>query len=136
MLVSDQRSVVIIENSAGDRRLIAEAFRDLEPGFSLKFLTHEEFAVSMGKQPPELPALIIVGFSPRGDSLKLLEQLKSHTLLKSIPVFVMMETVNETVARALHARQIDFTIKPVSYLSWVEVLRRILSIALLPTEPD
>ena len=93
--VSGARNILIIEDNAGDVRLMREALREMQPPVSMHAVADAEEALEFLRQRGKYhnapkPHLILLDFNlPKSDSRELLRNIKEDEELRLIPIAVL-----------------------------------------------
>ncbi|HEY6293753.1 MAG TPA: response regulator [Terriglobia bacterium] len=129
---SEIADILLVEDNPGDVRLIREAFKDskvpnrlhvAENGVeALKFLRYQG-----GRAGVPRPDLILLDWNlPKKSGRELLEEVKSDSDLRTIPIVVLTTSKSEediVKAYGLHAN--CYITKPVDFVNLSEVLKSI-----------
>jgi CheY-like chemotaxis protein len=128
-------TIVVADDDADDRLLIADAFQEARLANPVSFVTDGEelleylrgegkFAARAGKP---LPGLILLDLNmPRMDGRRVLMELKASPELRRIPVIVLTTSkAEEDILRTYDLGVNSFISKPVTYDALVEVVRAI-----------
>jgi CheY-like chemotaxis protein len=123
-------TLLLVEDNAGDIRLIEEALRECGSPCRLQMARNGEEALAwlLNRAPHDpLPSLIVLDLNlPRMDGRELLAELKQHPVLRQIPVVVL--TTSDSELDIVHCYNLHancYITKPLGYADFVEVVTRI-----------
>ncbi|WNG39232.1 response regulator [Archangium violaceum] len=132
--MAELKRVLLVEDSPNDAELTLEAFA--ESGLAnevvwvrdgreaLDYLHREgEFA----SRPEGLPAVVLLDLKmPKVDGLQVLEQVKNHPQLKSVPVVMLTSSREESdLARSYGLGVNAYVVKPVGFPEFVKALKEL-----------
>jgi CheY-like chemotaxis protein len=139
------RQILLIEDNPGDVRLMREALRDVSEGAELKVVSDGAQALRYLRRQEEFadaarPSLIFMDLNlPKSDARELLQEIKSDSEIRGIPVAVLTTSDAERDIREayeLHAN--CYLRKPGDLHSYLETVRQAvnfwLTVALLPSD--
>jgi chemotaxis family two-component system response regulator Rcp1 len=137
--------ILLVEDSPGDVRLTREALKDAKMHINLHVASDGIEAMAFLKQEGKSadaprPDLILLDLNlPRKDGREVLEEIKKHPLLKTIPVVILTTSASdEDVLRSYRLHANCYISKPVDLDGFLTVIRSIdnfwLSIVKLPRE--
>lgn len=135
--------VLLVEDSPGYVRLTREALRDAHVDLALHVasdgLEAMEFLGREGRfSGAPRPNLILLDLNlPKLDGREVLEAIKGHPSLRSIPVIIL--TTSESPADVIRSYRLQancYITKPVDLDAFIEVFHFWLSVARLPRETD
>lgn len=123
-------SVLIADDDADDRMLLANAFRDSRLPNPLHFVEDGEQLLEhlqCGSNTPPLPGLIVLDLNmPRLSGREALHALKADPRLRHIPVVVLSTSdCQEESQRCATAGACAYISKPNSYDALLDVVRRL-----------
>jgi two-component system, chemotaxis family, response regulator Rcp1 len=137
--------ILLVEDSAGDVRLMREAFLDAKVHIKLHvvpdgteamaFLAHEGPHASAPR-----PDLILLDLNlPKKDGREVLQEIKTSPVLRSIPVVILTTSASETdIRRSYQSHANCFITKPVDLDGFLTVVKSIddfwLTVVKLPHE--
>jgi two-component system, chemotaxis family, response regulator Rcp1 len=137
--------VLLVEDSPGDVRLTREAFKDAKVHINLHVASDGTEAMAFLLRQGEhsaapRPDLILLDLNlPKKDGRQVLEEIKSSTSLKTIPVVILTTSASDTdilQSYSLHAN--CYITKPVDLKGFLTVVKSIdgfwLSVVQLPRE--
>lgn len=124
--------ILIVEDNAGDARLIKEVFKENKVVNSLYFVNDGveamEFLNGMGKYKGMLaPDLIILDLNlPRKDGREVLAEIKSDERFKHIPVVIMtISQLEEDILKSYNLHANCYVTKPIDLNQFVKVIQSI-----------
>src|SRR5438874_2436285 len=138
-----RRTILLVEDNAGDQRLTAEALRTGERLADLMVCRDGVEALEILKRRGEhanapRPSLIIMDLNlPRKDGREVLAEIKEDPELKRIPVVVLTTSKSlDDVTKSYEQHANCFIVKPVEWEQFVKTLHAVerfwLSIVELP----
>jgi CheY-like chemotaxis protein len=136
--------ILLVEDNAGDVRLTKEALRESTVNHRLHIVNNGLEAMDFlhRKSPYEgapRPALILLDLNlPKKDGRETLAEIKTHMLLKQIPVLVLSTSkADEDIRRSYDLHANCYIVKPVLFDEFVRTMRGIeafwLTMVKLPT---
>lgn len=138
------RPILLAEDNPADVELTMEALRTVhianevvhvsDGAEVLDYLHHRgRFAA----RPPGLPALLILDLKmPKVDGLEVLQQLKSDTTFRTLPVVVLTSSREEQdVVQSYRLGVNAYVVKPVDYHAFIEAVGRLGVFWALVNEP-
>ena len=128
------KRVLLVEDSANDAELTLEAFAEtglanevvwVRDGREALDYLHQEGAFA--NRPAGLPAVVLLDLKmPRVDGLQVLEQVKQHPRLKSVPVVMLTSSREEAdLARSYGLGVNAYVVKPVGFAQFVQALKEL-----------
>ena len=137
------RSILLVEDNAGDVRLTREALREADVAAALIAVPDGEQALAFLRREGEhadagRPDLILLDLNlPKVDGREVLEKIKSDPKLRRVPVIALTSsTREEDVVRAYDLGVNTFISKPVKFEDFIRVIATIrdywIVIATLP----
>jgi two-component system, chemotaxis family, response regulator Rcp1 len=131
-LMMNSIDILIVEDNAGDARLIKEVFNENKLSNSLYFVKDGvetmDFLRNKGKYKgvPQ-PDLIILDLNlPKKDGREVLAEIKSDDSLKHIPVVIMtISQAEEDILRSYNLHANCFVSKPIDLLQFTKVVKSI-----------
>ena len=124
--------ILIVEDNAGDARLIKEVFNENKVFNSLHFVNDGveamDFLYGKGKyKGMAKPDLIILDLNlPRKDGRQVLAEIKSDDSLKHIPVVIMtISQAEEDILRSYNLHANCYVTKPIDLNQFSKVIRSI-----------
>lgn len=137
-------NILLIEDNPGDVRLTQEAFKEgrmavhldvvMDGVEAIKFLNQQE-----GYADSVIPDLILLDLNlPKMDGREVLEEIKSDSRLKRIPVVVLTTSnAEQDVLKSYNLHVNCYINKPVDFDKFFDIIQKIedfwLSTAILPT---
>ena len=144
-------TILVADDDADDRQLIAEAFEEakilndlrfVEDGVELLDYLHRQGKFADPEQSPR-PGLILLDLNmPRMDGREALERLKDDRSLRSIRVVIMTTSkAEQDIAKSYDLMASSYITKPVRFESLVDVVKTLGKywleiVELPPDEPD
>ena len=124
--------ILIVEDNAGDARLIQEVFNENKVSNSLYFVKDGveamDFLYKKGKYKgvPQ-PDLIILDLNlPKKDGREVLAEIKSYIKLKHIPVVIMtISQAEEDILKSYNLHANCFVSKPIDLVQFTKVVKSI-----------
>jgi CheY-like chemotaxis protein len=126
-------SILIADDDADDRMLIADAFNESRLSNPLHFVENGEELLHFlrgegkfsGRKGADLPSLILLDLNmPKMDGRTALKHLKSDPDLRRIPVVVLTTSkAEEDILRTYDLGVSSFITKPVTFQGLVDVVR-------------
>jgi two-component system, chemotaxis family, response regulator Rcp1 len=137
--------VLLVEDSPGDVRLTLEAFKDAKVHVNLSVASDGAEAMAFLEHKGEhadapRPDLILLDLNlPKKDGREVLEEIKEHPGLKSIPVVILTTSASEAdILRSYRLHANCYITKPVGLEGFIKVVSSIdnfwLSVVKLPSE--
>ncbi|XVJ67851.1 MAG: response regulator [Lacibacter sp.] len=135
--------ILLVEDNEGDIYLTLEAFKEGKFNNSIAVVRDGAEALQyLLKEEPytnvEMPDLILLDINlPKMDGKEVLKVIKSHEILKSIPVIILTTSSSETdIIDSYNGHANCYVIKPVKLETFLSVARSIenfwISIVTLP----
>ena len=139
--------ILLVEDNPGDMRLTTEALKEGKVRNTLSWAKDGvealDFLYKRGQFPDaETPDLILLDLNlPKKNGREVLEELKNHPTLKSIPVVVLTTSrAEEDILRSYELHANCYIIKPVDLDKFMAVVKAIdhfwLSIVTRPPNAD
>jgi CheY-like chemotaxis protein len=109
--------ILLCDDDDDDRYLFHKALKNYDPLVDLTFAHDGEALMELLMKNQELPDLIFLDLNmPKKNGFECLEEIKKHTVLKSIPVIIMSTTCQEeAVTKTFDLGASLFIIKPVNF---------------------
>ena len=137
--------VLLVEDSAGDVRLMREAFKDAKVHINLHVASDGIDAMAFLRREGEhanvpRPDLILLDLNlPKKDGREVLEEIKESPALKSIPVVILTTSASDAdILRSYRLHANCYITKPVDLDGFLKVVKSIdsfwLSVVRLPRE--
>jgi chemotaxis family two-component system response regulator Rcp1 len=132
------RSILLVEDNAGDVRLTREALREAEVEIELVAVPDGEQALTFLRDNRERPDLILLDLNlPRKNGLEVLEEIKSDETLRRIPVIMLTTSSSARDIAACYDRGVNcYVVKPLElddFTSLIAAINRFwLEVARLP----
>ena len=137
-------NILLIEDNPGDVRLTQEAFKEGSMSINLEVVMDGVEAIQFlrKKEPFEdraKPDLILLDLNlPKRDGREVLEEIKSDTELKSIPVVVLTTSnAEQDILKSYNLHVNCYINKPVDFDKFFDIIQKIedfwLTTAILPT---
>lgn len=132
-MTADDRavSVLLVEDSSGDARLVEEAFEEVDPVADLTVATDGRSALEhlqSGRDDAELPSLVLLDCHlPDCAGGVVLEEMKSDPVLRQVPVVVFSDSDERENVRQmydLHANA--YITKPHDMDTYVDVVEQLV----------
>ncbi len=128
------KRVLLVEDSPNDAELTLEAFAEtglanevvwVRDGREALDYLHQEGAFA--NRPAGLPAVVLLDLKmPRVDGLQVLEHVKNHPRLKSVPVVMLTSSREEAdLARSYGLGVNAYVVKPVGFPQFVQALKEL-----------
>jgi len=139
--------ILVVEDNAGDARLIKEILNDSKL-FSSLYITRDgieamEFLHNKGKyKSAPKPDLIILDLNlPRKDGREVLAELKSDEKLRHIPIVIMtISQAEEDIIKSYNLHANCYITKPIDLNQFIKVVKSIedfwFSVVKLPPKAD
>jgi CheY-like chemotaxis protein len=139
--------ILLVEDNPGDVRLTREAFAEARINNDLHDVNDGEAALDFLHQRDDhadapRPDLILLDLNlPKVDGLDVLEEVKSHDDLRTIPVVVLTSSeAEEDVVQSYEQHTNAYLTKPIDPNEFVDVIRSFerfwLTLVELPPDPD
>ncbi len=137
-------NILLIEDNPGDVRLTQEAFKEGSMSINLNVVMDGVEAIQyLRKKEPfqdqAKPDLILLDLNlPKRDGREVLEEIKSDTGLKSIPVVVLTTSnAEQDILKSYNLHVNCYINKPVDFDKFFDIIQKIedfwLTTAILPT---
>ncbi|WNG49731.1 response regulator [Archangium minus] len=132
--MAELKRVLLVEDSPNDAELTLEAFAEsglanevvwVRDGSEALDYLHREG--SFANRPDGLPAVVLLDLKmPKVDGLQVLEQVKNHPQLKSVPVVMLTSSREESdLARSYGLGVNAYVVKPVGFPEFVRALKEL-----------
>ena len=132
--MAELKRVLLVEDSPNDAELTLEAFAEsglanevvwVRDGKEALDYLHREGGFA--QRPEGHPAVVLLDLKmPRVDGLQVLEQVKKHPQLKSIPVVMLTSSREEAdLARSYGLGVNAYVVKPVGFPEFVKALKEL-----------
>jgi CheY-like chemotaxis protein len=128
-------TILVADDDSDDRMLMRDAFRESRLSNQLHFVQDGEelmdYLYRRGKYADPLdspsPGLIMLDLNmPRKDGREALREIKGHPALRLIPIVVLTTSrADDDVIRSYELGVNSFITKPVSFETFVEILRTV-----------
>ena len=139
--------ILLVEDNPGDVRLTREAFAEARINNDLHDVNDGEAALDFLHQRGDhadapRPDLMLLDLNlPKVDGLDVLEEVKSHDDLRTIPVVVLTSSeAEEDVVQSYEQHTNAYLTKPIDPNEFVDVIRSFerfwLTLVELPPDPD
>jgi chemotaxis family two-component system response regulator Rcp1 len=127
------RTVLLVEDSPGDVRLMQEAFRDADPTIDLRIAVDGVDAMAFLRREGDhaeapRPDLILLDLNlPKMDGRQVLAEIKRDDDLKTIPTVILTTSASqEDIEAAYQLRANSYFTKPVEYDAFEGLLKSII----------
>jgi CheY-like chemotaxis protein len=127
------RTVLLVEDSPGDVRLMQEAFRDADPTIDLRIAVDGVDAMAFLRRVGDhaeapRPDLILLDLNlPKMDGRQVLAEIKRDDDLKTIPTVILTTSASqEDIEAAYQLRANSYFTKPVEYDAFEGLLKSII----------
>lgn len=132
--MAELKRVLLVEDSPNDAELTLEAFAEsglanevvwVRDGREALDYLHREGAFA--SRPDGLPAVVLLDLKmPKVDGLQVLEHVKKHPQLKSVPVVMLTSSREESdLARSYGLGVNAYVVKPVGFPEFVKALKEL-----------
>ncbi len=138
------RPILLAEDNPADVELTMEALRAVHIANEIIHVPDGEAVLDwlhargpFAARPPGLPALLILDLKmPKVDGLEVLQQLKSDTTFRTLPVVVLTSSREEQdVVQSYRLGVNAYVVKPVDYHAFIEAVGRLGVFWALVNEP-
>lgn len=138
------RPILLAEDNPADVELTMEAFRAAHIANEIIHLPDGEAVLdwlqargAYATRPPGLPALLVLDLKmPKVDGLEVLQQLKSDSRFRTLPVVILTSSREEQdVVQSYHLGVNAYVVKPVDYHAFIEAVGRLGVFWALINEP-
>lgn len=137
--------ILLVEDNAGDARLILEAFREVNNRSRVSHVVNGVEAIEFlrrlgGHTHAARPDLILLDLNlPRKDGREVLAEIKADSILRRIPVIILTTSqAEDDIFRAYDLNANCYVTKPVDFDQFNQVIRCMeefwLKVAKLPVE--
>ena len=123
-----KKPILLIEDDRVDAMTVKRALKDLNVTNRLEISCNGEEALEYLKNNKnEGPCIILLDLNlPRMNGLELLAKLKSHEILKMIPVVILTTSKDEQDRIESYKNSVaGYMIKPVDYMQFVQTMKTI-----------
>ena len=126
--MQSKKSILLVEDDRVDAMTVKRALNDLNVTNRLEISCNGEEALEYLKNNKnEGPCIILLDLNmPRMNGLELLATLKSHEILKMIPVVILTTSKDEQDRIKSYKNSVaGYMIKPVDYMQFVQTMKTI-----------
>jgi len=126
--MQSKKSILLVEDDRVDAMTVKRALKDLNVTNRLEISCNGEEALEYLKNNKnEGPCIILLDLNmPRMNGLELLATLKSHEILKMIPVVILTTSKDEQDRIKSYKNSVaGYMIKPVDYMQFVQTMKTI-----------
>jgi len=135
-----QRSILLVEDNAGDVRLTREALREADVRVELVAVPDGEQALAFLRDPREAPRpdLVLLDLNlPKKNGLEVLDEIKADPELRSTPVIMLTTSASARDVAAAYDRGVNcYVVKPLELDDFTGLVQAIdqfwLDVARLP----
>ena len=127
------RTVLLVEDSPGDVRLMQEAFRDADPTIDLRIAVDGVDAMAFLRREGDhaeapRPDLILLDLNlPKMDGRQVLAEIKRDDDLKTIPTVILTTSASQEDIEAVYQLRANcYFTKPVEYDAFEGLLKSII----------
>ena len=127
-----QRTILLVEDNAGDVRLTREALREAEVAVELVAVSDGEQALAYLRRHgehagAERPDLILLDLNlPMKNGLEVLEEIRRDADLRRIPVIMLTTSSSARDAAACHDRGVNcYAVKPLEHDDFTALVQAI-----------
>ena len=120
--------ILLVEDDQVDAMTVKRALKDLNVTNRLEITSNGEEALEyLNNKTNEEPCIILLDLNmPRMNGLELLAKLKSHEMLKMIPVVILTTSKDEQDRIESYKNGVaGYMIKPVDYMQFVQTMKTI-----------
>jgi two-component system, chemotaxis family, response regulator Rcp1 len=125
-------NILVVEDNAGDARLIVEALKNTKVKLELHVVTDGQEAMDFlnkkGKYSKEqLPDMILLDLNlPKKDGREVLAEIKTDNLFKRIPVVIMTSSqAEEDIVKSYNLHANCYITKPIDLNQFIKVVKSI-----------
>lgn len=125
-------NILVVEDNAGEARLIKEALKNSKTNTSLHFVCDGVQAMNFMNRIEEYlskprPDLIILDLNlPKKDGREVLRELKSNDSFKFIPILVMSSSqAEEDIMKSYNLHANCYISKPIDFNEFTDIIRSI-----------
>ena len=118
-MIDANATILVVEDDPDDRDLLARAFRKAGVTMALRFAVDGDEAVTclegaVGDLPEACPAVILLDLKlPRRSGFEVLEWIKSHPILRRVPVIILTSSRESVdLRRAYDLGANSYLVKP------------------------
>ena len=132
------RSILLVEDNAGDVRLTREALREADVSVELTAVADGEQALATLRGDAPRPDLILLDLNlPKKNGLEVLEEIKGDPALRTIPVIMLTTSSSARDIRACYERGVNcYVVKPLDLDDFTRLVQAIngfwFEVAVLP----
>lgn len=121
--------ILIAEDDPDDRLLIREALEESSFPLEYRFVNDGEELMHFLMSERPLPALILLDLNlPKKDGRQALREIKTHPLLRTIPVVVLTTSTNqEDITYSYDSGASSYIVKPTEYRVMLEIFQTLKS---------
>jgi two-component system, chemotaxis family, response regulator Rcp1 len=134
------RSILLVEDNAGDVLLTREALREADVSVELTAVADGEQALAyLRDEGVERPDLVLLDLNlPRKNGLEVLEEIRHDPALRTTPVIMLTTSSSARDVTASYARGVNcYVVKPLDLDDFTELVQAIngfwLEVARLPS---
>lgn len=131
----DTLEILLVEDNPGDARLVQEAFRESDLNFRLNVVSDGIEALALLRKPetysqPGRPHAILLDLNlPRKNGLEILDEIKSDSQLKDIPIIVLTSSDRDLDVLVAYKKQANaYLIKPATLNQFDEVIDAVVKL--------
>jgi len=132
------RSILLVEDNAGDVRLTREALREADVSVELTAVADGEQALAFLRGDAPRPDLVLLDLNlPKKNGLEVLEEIKGDPDLRTIPVIMLTTSSSARDIAACYDRGVNcYVVKPLDLDDFTRLVRAIdgfwFEVAVLP----
>lgn len=123
------RSILLVEDNAGDVRLTREALREADVSVELTAVPDGEQALAFLRDGAQRPDLVLLDLNlPKKNGLEVLEEVKGDPELRGIPVIMLTTSSSSRDIAACYDRGVNcYVVKPLDLDDFTRLVRAINS---------
>lgn len=128
--------VLLVEDNAGDARLLVEALRECDPEGLVRLHTVKDGVQALdylhgrgpGAAEHPMPQLLLLDLNlPRMSGFEVLAKIKADTRLRRLPVVALTTSNSDQDVLRCYDQYVNcYVVKPADYDRWVMVVRSLL----------
>jgi CheY-like chemotaxis protein len=132
------RSILLVEDNAGDVRLTREALREADVAVELTAVPDGEQALAFLREGAQRPDLVLLDLNlPKKNGLEVLEEVKGDPELRGIPVIMLTTSSSTRDIAACYDRGVNcYVVKPLDLDDFTRLVQAIngfwFEVAVLP----